>query len=157
MLIEPFPTIYWLTHPLLRCLVSKLELEGYGIQLERRLQNDSTAVQMMTRAHEAYGQERYSFLSESDIQLIQSYGWEKAFATSRGIAGISNDHHHRTMAVKCLHAHLAHYLSHSTGSSHNIVGRWVWEEIQSRYTATVSDLPTTIARPDEVTTACIGE
>ena len=135
MLIEPFPTIYWLTHPLLRCIVSKLELEGFGIQLERRLrQNENVdaedAIQMMQRAHDEYGQERYHFLTESDRQLIQLYRWDSAFAASRGVAGISNN----IMAVKCLHAHLAHYLSQRPGSVYNIVGRWVWEEIQLRYT-----------------------
>jgi hypothetical protein len=141
MLIEPFPTIYWLTHPLLRCIVSKLELEGYGMQLERRLQSDTAAVRMMQLAHEAYGQERYSYLSASDLQLIQSYQWEKAFATSRGIAGISNN----SMAVKCLHAHLAHYLSNSTGSQHNVVGRWVWEEMRSRSTFSLSATSNTVS------------
>jgi hypothetical protein len=132
MLVEPFPTIYWLTHPLLRCIVSKLELEGFGLQLERRLQDDDSndAVRMMQLAHGAYGQERYQFLSESDRQLIQEYHWETAFATSRGVAGISKN----CMAVKCLHAHLAHYLSNGMGSQYNIVGQWVWEEILQRYT-----------------------
>ena len=134
MVIEPFPTIYWLTHPLLKCIVSKLELEGYGLQLERRLhENVDDAIHMMTLAHETYGQERYQLLSESDQQLIQDYRWEAAFATSRGIAGISQKNNKHICAVKCLHAHLAHYLSHSIGSQYNIVGRWVWEEIQLRY------------------------
>jgi hypothetical protein len=142
MLIEPFPTIYWLTHPLLRCIVSKLELEGYGLQLERRLHDDAEdAKRMMKLAHDAYGQERYQFLSQSDRQLIQEYGWETAFATSRGIAGIRNN----ILAVKCLHAHLAHYLSDSIGSQNNIVGRWVWEEIQIRYADPTANNATTVS------------
>ena len=147
MLIEPFPTIYWLTHPLLRCIVSKLELEGYGIHLERRLQTDTEAVRQMELAHLAYGQERYSFLTNADRQLIQQLGWDKAFLPTRGVAGISN-----ARAVKCLHAHLAHYLSHRctltttrATTTTNVVGQWVWEEIQLRYTKRTQITTTTTA------------
>jgi hypothetical protein len=137
MVIEPFPTIFWLTHPLLRCIVSKLELEGYGIQLEQRLANDKHALQMMELAHTAYGQERYKLLIPNDLLLIQSYHWEAAFSTSRGVAGISNKAR-KYGTIKCLHAHLAHYLSNhnNIGSQYNIVGRWIWEEIQARYNTT---------------------
>jgi hypothetical protein len=120
MLIEPFPTMYWLTHPSLRGIVSKLELEGYGKQLEQRLKHSDNELYrtMMERAHLSYGQERYDLLSNSDRQLIQSYQWETAFsAKKRGIDGMTNP-----MAVKCLHAHLAHYLSHSIGCQQNIIG-----------------------------------
>jgi hypothetical protein len=129
MLMEPFPTIYWLTHPLLRCLVSKLEWEGYGIQLEQRLRNDTASLAMMNQAHMAYGQERWNLLSPSDIEVIQCLKWQSAFSISRGVAGISNKNFG---AVKCLHAHLAHYLSKGVGSGSNVVGKWVWEEIIDR-------------------------
>jgi hypothetical protein len=130
MLIEPFPTIYWLTHPLLRCLVSKLELEGYGVHLEGCLSADPDALASMHRAHAAYGQERWNLLTARDIDTIKARNWESAFAVSRGVAGISNKNHG---AVKCLHAHSAHYLSGGAGSSDNIVGKWVMEEINRRW------------------------
>jgi hypothetical protein len=122
--VEPFPTLYWLTHPLLRTLVSKLELKSMGIELEQRLSKEAGAMAFIERAHMAYGQERYNLLTESDIAYIQQRKWEGAFSPSRGVSGICN-----YAAVKCLHAHVAHYLSGGKGSSDNIVGRWVTEAI----------------------------
>jgi hypothetical protein len=129
-IMEPFPTLYWLTHPLLRCLVSKLELEGYGMQLERRLQQDTTDMALMRQAHQAYGTERWNLLSFADQEWIRHQHWEAAVASNRGVAGIRN-----FGAVKCLHAHLAHYLSQGSGSMQNRVGQWVWEELMARYKA----------------------
>ena len=134
MLMEPFPTTYWLTHPLLRCLVSKLELEGYGVQIEQRLAADADSLACMHRAHAAYGQERWDLLTASDIELIQARQWESAFLPTRGVAGMSNKNHG---AVKCLHAHTAHYLSGSTGSSDNVIGKWVMGKVEHRWSKTV--------------------
>ena len=36
-LLEPFPTIYWVTNPLVKVLISKLELDRLGSQFEQRL------------------------------------------------------------------------------------------------------------------------
>ena len=122
MLSEPFPTIYWLTHPLLRTLISKLEVGGLGRQLESRLKEDGDAMESMRRAHLSYGRERYGLLSRDDLELIRSRRWESAFdADKRGVAGIRH-----FGSVKCLHAHAAHYLS---GGSDNVVGKWVMDEV----------------------------
>jgi hypothetical protein len=129
-ILEPFPTLYWLTHPLLRCLVSKLELEGFGIELEQRLQQDANAMSMMRKAHTDYGEERWSLLSSLDQEMVRHQRWEGALAPHRGVAGIRN-----CGAVKCLHAHLAHYLSQGSSSTHNRVGQWVWEELVARNNA----------------------
>lgn len=129
MLIEPFPTTYWLTHPFLRCLVSKLELEGYGMALEQRLAKDRVALASMHRAHATYGQERWQLLTASDVQLIRGRQWDQAFSVTRGVAGISNNYG----AVKCLHAHAAHFLSGGAGSADNCVGMWVMQEVERRF------------------------
>ncbi|CAB9515655.1 Protein of unknown function (DUF501) [Seminavis robusta] len=126
--VEPFPTLYWLTHPLLRTMVSKLELQGTGRRLEQRLQNDPHALEAMTRAHHGYGQERYDLLTPTDIAYIETRKWQRAFdPRQRGVAGIRNH-----AAVKCLHAHVAHYLSGGQGSSDNVIGKWVMEEIMEQ-------------------------
>lgn len=124
-LIEPFPTIYWLTHPTLRVLVSKLELESFGARLEKRLANEEKAMESMRRAHEAYGQERKQLLTDSDRALVQERKWDAAFSENRGVAGIRNH-----ASIKCLHAHAAHFLSGGSGSSSNVVGKWVMEEVE---------------------------
>lgn len=126
-LIEPFPTIYWVTNPKLRILISKLELESFGIKLEKHLESDTESLESMKRAHLAYGKRRRELLSDSDNELIRKRKWESAFAETRGVAGIRNH-----AAIKCLHAHVAHFLSGETGSNDNVVGRWVMQEVESR-------------------------
>jgi hypothetical protein len=126
--LEPFPTLYWLTHPLLRILVSQLEVEGWGRQLEERLRNDVKAQESMQRAHAHYGAYRYQLLSLEDRQLLKQRNWETALCPdTRGVAGIvfaegeagsgakrgttTSSLSSRICSVKCLHAHAAHYLS----------------------------------------------
>jgi hypothetical protein len=121
LLIEPFPTLYWLTSPLLRVQISKLELEGFGVKLEERLGNSVVDMESMKQAHETYAATRADLLTETDGALIRDRQWESAFGPNRGVAGIRN-----FGAVKCLHAHTAHYLS---GGCHNVVGKWVMEAI----------------------------
>jgi hypothetical protein len=125
-LIEPFPTMYWLTHPLLRTLTSKLELgQTYNVKmLENRLANDELALESMKRAHKAYGEARWELLTPEDQTEIESRQWERSLAQNAGVAGIC-----KPFAVKCLHTHLAHHLSGGPGSEHNIVGTWVLEEL----------------------------
>lgn len=124
LVVEPFPTLYWLTDPLLRTLVSKLELNSMGVTLGKRLGTEPDALASMTKANQAYGQERYNLLTPQDIAFIEKRKWEKAFSPDRGVAGIKN-----YASVKCLHSHVAHFLSGGQGSSDNIIGKWVMEEI----------------------------
>jgi hypothetical protein len=120
-LIEPFPTIYWVTHPRARALISKLELDTWGVTLEKRLKEDADAMESMRLAHAQYGKERYAMITEQDRTWIEKRRWEGAFAVTRGVAGIRNPE-----SIKCLHAHTAHFWS---GCKHNVVGKWVAEEV----------------------------
>lgn len=122
-LMEPFPTIYWVTHPRIKALISKLELDKWGTKLEKRLQEESDALESMQRAHKEYGQERYNMITTEDREWIQQRKWDAAFAVTRGVAGIRN-----YASIKCLHAHAAHYWS---GCQDNIVGKWVAKEVSS--------------------------
>mmetsp|Transcript_17245 Transcript_17245/g.19841 ORF Transcript_17245/g.19841 Transcript_17245/m.19841 type:complete len:459 (-) Transcript_17245:254-1630(-) len=159
-LLEPFPTIYWVTHPLIKVLISKLELDRFGYQFEQRLveggkgenklveQHDDgsdihdnthnkvqpiesyrskmplSPLDSMKFAHKSYGYKRRKMLSKKDMDYVKYRKWdESAFAENCGVAGIRN-----SKAVKCLHAHAAHYWS---GNNENIVGRWVWEQLKS--------------------------
>lgn len=130
VVVEPFPTIYWLTHPLLRILISKLEVTGLGSEIEDRLQKEADAAGQMTLAHAKYGQQRHNLLAESDMKgIVHSKGWlESALSRKRGVAGIRNT----PFAVKCLHAHAAHFVSqtHTNGGRYNVVGRWVMERVE---------------------------
>lgn len=133
IVVEPFPTMYWLTHPWLRTLVSQLELENFGSTLENRLAKDPAALKAMERAHLAYGQERFKLLSDDDVShylhnksatAASSSSWEQALSPRRGVAGIRN-----FASIKCLHAHVAHYLSGGPGSQDNQVGTWTVEAL----------------------------
>ncbi|KAL7566864.1 hypothetical protein ACA910_021357 [Epithemia clementina (nom. ined.)] len=65
IVVEPFPTIYWLTHPMLKLKVSQLEVQGLGLELEERLRQDEPSLQRMFRAHEAYQQERMKLYQQA--------------------------------------------------------------------------------------------
>lgn len=130
-LVEPFPTMYWVTHPRFRALISKLELsadessDGGGgsiKQFEDRLQKESESLDSMKRAHGHYGQERYDLITKEDWKFIQDRKWEVAFSPARGVAGIRNP-----SGIKCLHSHTAHYWS---GCKDNVVGQWTSEQVQ---------------------------
>jgi uncharacterized protein len=124
-LVEPFPTIYWLTHPTLHAAIAELERDGYGVHYEQRLAADTVALDCMRRAHTTYGKKRWLLLSSTDQAYIQRRNWhESAFSTQRGVAGSTNPN-----AVKCLHAHTAHYLS---GCTDNVIGQWAMEAVNDK-------------------------
>ena len=118
-IIEPFPTLYWLTSPTLRATISKLELsKEYNVQcLETKLRSSPMYLQQMKRAHESYGTTRYELLTNNDRTKIIQRGWKNALDETRGVAGIRlNKNSGRGGVVgydcvKCLHAHAAHYLA----------------------------------------------
>ena len=138
-LIEPFPTSYWLTHPLLHHWVSKLEVEGFGRTLEERLsraneQDHPETLQKMMQTHQAYGNERWWLLTDQDRHAMTERGWTAALQT--GVAGnhYSNrtkkqkKNSHSALSVKCLHAHTAHRLA----GHDNLIGQWVLDELIRR-------------------------
>lgn len=121
LLLEPFPTMLWLTHPLLRVMISKLEVKGLGVELERRLAENPEDRASMATAHSLYGKQRWSLIQDDDQHLVKCRKWESALDDSKGVAGIRN-----FQAVKCLHAHAAHYLA---GCEENLIGKWTMEAL----------------------------
>ena len=124
-IIEPFPTIFWLTCPKLRILISRLETgkDNNVKQLEMKLKQNPQALQSMKEAHLAYGKLRWDLLTQDDREKVIHRGWKPSLGVERGVAGIR-----RHDTIKCLHTHAAHYLS---GEEKNIVGKWVMEAVQS--------------------------
>ncbi|KAG7354522.1 DUF501 domain containing protein [Nitzschia inconspicua] len=149
LLLEPFPTIFWVTHPRIKALVSKLELDGMGRECEqllkqkqqhqqqnnndnntipktteqqRRHQQKLSPLDSMKKAHLAYGEQRRDLLVPTDWEYIRQRKWDNAFSTERGVAGIRNP-----AGVKCLHAHVAHFWS---GCHDNIIGKMVAERLE---------------------------
>jgi len=131
--IEPFPTMYWLTHPHLRTLISQLEISStHNVRvLEERLVSCEKACQSMKDAHTSYGKNRWRLLTTHDIEDVTRRHWNSALGQERGVAGIR-----KPETIKCLHAHAVHFLaqhsssSTTTGEVRNIVGKWVMEGIE---------------------------
>jgi len=89
----PFPTLYYLTHPLLTAAASRLESSGLMADMTERLQRDPELAAGYRAAHESY-------LAERDA--IESLG-----TTFTG-GGMPD-------RVKCLHVLIAHSLAKGPG------------------------------------------
>ena len=89
----PFPTLYYLTHPLLTAAASRLETTGLMRDMTERLRQDSELAAAYGRAHESY-------LAERDA--IEPLG------TTFSAGGMPD-------RVKCLHVLIAHSLAKGPG------------------------------------------
>jgi uncharacterized protein len=89
----PFPTLYYLTHPVLTAAASRLESSGLMRQMTERLQQDPQLADAYRRAHESY-------LAERDA--IEPLG------TTFSGGGMPE-------RVKCLHVLIAHSLAKGPG------------------------------------------
>lgn len=86
---SPFPTLYWLTCPLLTKRVSRLEGEGWMQALNDELARDPAAQDRLSNALESYRRRR------DELEVIEDSGGPPGGGPDR---------------VKCLHAHIAHEL-----------------------------------------------
>ena len=86
----PFPTLYWLTCPILSKRVAKLESEGAMADMNERLARDADLKQRLTRALDGYRALR------DDHAVIDDKGAPPGGGPDR---------------VKCLHAHVAHQVA----------------------------------------------
>lgn len=121
---DVFPTVHWLTCPLLSRAISRLEAEAQIGSYERRLQEDPQFLQRMEAEHAAAAAARLE-LVPADVQssLRQQRPRQWQALTHTGIAGIRSPG-----GVKCLHAHYADYVGRGT----NPIGRDVDEQLQRR-------------------------
>jgi len=99
-----FPTLFWLSCPFLVTAVGRLESGGAVKRFEARLATDPDLAARYAAAHEAYRRERLSLLSREEREFLSRVGAGGRLET--GIAGLGSPHR-----VKCLHAHLAHFLA----------------------------------------------
>ena len=89
----PFPTLYYLTHPVLTAAASRLESAGLMRDMTERLHGDPDLAAAYRRAHESY-------LAERDA--VESLG------TTFSGGGMPE-------RVKCLHVVMAHSLAKGPG------------------------------------------
>lgn len=102
---RPMPTTYWLVEPLLNRLVGTIEARGGVDEAERLIGLDRIAVD-----HERYCRYRQS--------RVDAHDGPRRAAASGGVGGT------RT-GVKCLHAHLAHWIV----AGDDAVGAWTAQEL----------------------------
>lgn len=152
MKIEPFPTLYWLTHPHMCMLISRLEADTHTNvrAMEQHLAEDKACIQTMKAAHASYSRRRWGLLTHDDLQeVVDVLKWEGALGPERGVAGIR-----RKTTIKCLHAHAAHYLAsfgqqeEASEEEENVVGRWVVEAVEKM----LKDVNTITEKCDETCT-----
>jgi len=101
---EPMPTRYWLVDPDIRALVSGLESHGGVRQAEGDVDPE-----LLRQAHARYAEERDALIP-TDWRGPRPQG---------GVGGTRQ-------GVKCLHAHVAWWLS----GGDDPVGRWVSERVE---------------------------
>jgi uncharacterized protein len=89
----PFPTLYYLTHPVLTAAASRLESSGMMREMTERLQTDPQRAEAYRRAHESY---------LADRDAIEPLG------TTFSGGGMPD-------RVKCLHVLMAHSLAKGPG------------------------------------------
>jgi len=115
---KPFPTLFWLTCPLLRRLVSTMESRGLIKKFEDRIEKEKSYRERYLRAHEETALMKRESLAGVDLSV-----WQKEKLFGSGIGGIANP-----LKVKCLHLQLANYL----GGVSNPVGKDVWESLSEK-------------------------
>jgi hypothetical protein len=97
----PFPTTFYLTHPVITSAVSRLEAAGVMTEMTERLDRDPELAQAYRRAHEAYLQARSEIGARTGIGEVPE------------IAGVSAGG--MPSRVKCLHVLAGHSLAAGPG------------------------------------------
>ncbi|NCO65543.1 MAG: DUF501 domain-containing protein [Candidatus Aquicultor secundus] len=118
---KPFPTLYWLTCPLKVKAVSRMEDDDWAERLRERIAVDSELRERLECAQEDYKLRRRAGTGtdiDKDIDEETSVAGHPVFET--GVGGV-----HNLNAVKCLHAHYAHYLA----DGNNPIGELVEKEL----------------------------
>ncbi|GAB3548217.1 DUF501 domain-containing protein [Arthrobacter tumbae] len=97
----PFPTTYYLTHPVITAAVSRLEAGGTMTEMTERLEQDSELAARYRQAHEAYLRARSEIGERSGIGPVPE------------IDGVSAGG--MPSRVKCLHVLVGHSLAAGPG------------------------------------------
>ena len=114
---QPFPTVFWLTCPLLVSLVHQLEGNGEAKRISRLISQNIDLSDELYLAWKNQVRQRQRNLNPSQITKYQK-------AVYAGIDG-SQDRYY----IKCLHAHLADFLA----TNKNPVGKMVWQLVSESF------------------------
>lgn len=103
----PFPTLYWLTCPLARTRVGRLESGGGVRRMDGKALSDPAFARALARANDDYRQERDALVPEGADP-----------APGGGVGGAE-------AGIKCLHAHYAHRRAGRVNPVGELVAGWV--------------------------------
>lgn len=104
---EPFPTIYWLSCPVLKERISKLEDHGYLSLFKQKAQESQKYNRKLAKAHRDYAQKRIELMDQSTLNQAKNISIDLyEMLVNSGVAGIRDK-----AGLKCLHGHYAHYLA----------------------------------------------
>lgn len=119
---SPFPTVFWLTCPVLVKKVAQLEGRGWIERLQALVEEDEELAQRLLEAQGNYVElrRRLTFSGKISVQRRPDLAAGRAAVLEKGVAGVKD-----LLKIKCLHAHYAHYLATGT----NPVGELVHEKI----------------------------
>ena len=104
----PFPTLFWLTCPLARRRVGRLEGAGGVRSMERRVRADPELASRLANAHRRYAAQRQALVEEG-----------AEIPPGGGVGGIESS------GIKCLHAHYADRLAGNENPIGDMVAPWV--------------------------------
>jgi hypothetical protein len=116
---EPFPTLYWLTDPILTPKITALEYEGGVRKAELFLRDTSEARAIFLDQHARYIHSRWATAAYNEQELVIAKGYERKLSKV-GIGGVAD-----FFRVKCLHLHVAHFLA----TQDNVIGKWVLDQV----------------------------
>lgn len=103
--LEPFPTRFWLTCPILVEQVSRLEAAGGVVALEEEAAADPALDALLREDHARYAAERFA-AADAEARERAAAGGTLPVLRDTGVGGI-RDHGH----LKCLHAQYAFHLA----------------------------------------------
>ena len=116
---EPFPTLYWLTDPVLTPQITALEYQGGVGRAELLLRENEEVRAIFLDQHRRYRSARWGVATSAEQELAISRGYEKKLREV-GIGGVAD-----LLSVKCLHLHVAHYLA----THDNVIGKWALDQV----------------------------
>lgn len=103
----PFPTLYWLTCPLARTRIGRLEAAGGVKRMEAKAAADTEFGDALDQAHADYAAERDRYVTDTGDPR-----------PSGGVGGANQ-------GVKCLHAHYAHHAAGGDNPVGEPVAEWI--------------------------------
>ena len=104
--LVPFPTLFWLTCPVLHRKLADLERRGQIDHLQNHINHNAELEHTLTEDHKSYIDLRWRLMNKDDQQAALESPCLLETLRARGIGGISN-----FLTLKCLHLHYAHHLA----------------------------------------------